>query len=152
IGDSSEESEAMKTELGIRLQREILPFMLLTKTTERFYSKPRGYAGDFLTIERIYQNRAAGVGRIGPLLDRCFLNTAAAKAIRNRRALMAKEIMKTVQTRTGVTHVSSLACGPAREVFDVFRQLDDPRRLQTSLVDIDLHALAHVAEQRDKAK
>ena len=152
IGDSSEESEAVKNELGARLQREILPFMLLTKTTERFYSKPRGYAGDFLTIERIYQNRAAGAGRIGPLLDRCFLNTPAAKAIRNRRALMAKEIMKRVDTTPGVTHVGSLACGSANEVFDVFRQLDDHRRLQTSLVDIDLHALAHVAERRDKAK
>jgi SAM-dependent methyltransferase len=134
------------------LQREILPFMLLTETTERFYSKPRGYAGDFLTVEMIYQNRWAGTGRIGPLLDRCFLKTPAATAVRNRRALLAGEIMKSVEAKTGAAHVTSLACGPARELFDVFQDIDDPRRLQASLLDIDLQALAYVADRRDKAK
>lgn len=152
IGDSSSESSSVKAELGARLQREILPFMLLTKTTERFYSKPRGYAGDFRTIEMIYQNRAAGTGRIGPLLDRCFLKSPTAMAVRNRRVLLAEEIMKTVQAKDGAAHVTSLACGPAQEVFDVFQQLDDRTRLQASLVDIDLQALAYVADRRDKAR
>ena len=151
IGDSSAENSSVKVELGARLQREMLPFMLLTETTERFYSKPRGYAGDFLSIEMIYRNRPAGTGRIGPLLDRCFLNSPTAKAIRNRRVLLGKEIMRTVQTKDGAAHVTSLACGPAEEVFDVFQQLDDRQRLYASLVDIDLQALAHVADRRDNA-
>jgi extracellular factor (EF) 3-hydroxypalmitic acid methyl ester biosynthesis protein len=152
IGNSSRVSSGIRAELGARLQREILPFMLLTETTERFYSKPRGYAGDFLTIEMIYQNRSAGTGRIGPLLDRCFLNTPTAMAVRNRRALLAGEIMKCVEAKDGATYVTSLACGPANELFDVFQQLDDPRRLQASLLDIDLQALAYVADRRDKAR
>jgi extracellular factor (EF) 3-hydroxypalmitic acid methyl ester biosynthesis protein len=152
IGQSSGVSSSIRAELGVRLQREILPFMLLTETTERFYSKPRGYAGDFLTVEMIYQNRWAGTGRIGPLLDRCFLKTPAATAVRNRRALLAGEIMKSVEAKTGAAHVTSLACGPARELFDVFQDIDDPRRLQASLLDIDLQALAYVADRRDKAK
>jgi extracellular factor (EF) 3-hydroxypalmitic acid methyl ester biosynthesis protein len=152
IGDSSDENSSVKAELGARLQREILPYMLLTETTERFYSKPRGYAGDFLTIEKIYRNRSAGRGRIGPLLDRCFLNTPTAKAVRNRRGLLATEIMRVVQAKEGAAHVTSLACGPAQEVFDVFQQLDDRQRLYASLVDIDLQALAYVADRRDKAR
>jgi extracellular factor (EF) 3-hydroxypalmitic acid methyl ester biosynthesis protein len=152
IGNSSTVGSSVKAELGARLQREMLPFLLLTDTTERFYSKPRGYAGDFLTIEMIYQNRWAGTGRIGPLLDRCFLNAPTAKAVRNRRALLAGEIMKTVEAKEGATHVTGLACGPAEELFDVFQQLDDPGRLQASLLDIDLQALAYVADRRDKAR
>jgi extracellular factor (EF) 3-hydroxypalmitic acid methyl ester biosynthesis protein len=151
IGGSSAVSSSVKTELGARLQREMLPFILLTQTTERFYSKPRGYAGDFQTIEMIYRNRPAGTKRIGPLLDRCFLSSAIATAIRNRRVLLAKEIMETVQANNGAAHVTCLACGPAHEVFDVFQQLDDSRRLQASLIDIDLQALAYVAERRDNA-
>ena len=151
IGDASTENSSVKAELGARLQREILPFVLLTETIERFYSKPRGYAGDFQTIEMIYRNRPAGTGRIGPLLDRCFLNSPIATAIRNRRVLLAKEIMKTVQAKDGAAHVTCLACGPAQEVFDVFQQLDDRRRLQASLIDIDLQALAYVADRRDNA-
>jgi CRP-like cAMP-binding protein/SAM-dependent methyltransferase len=152
IGNSSSAGFSVKAELGARLQREILPFMLLTDTTERFYSKPRGYAGDFLAIQMIYQNRAAGTGRIGPLLDRCFLNAPTAAAVRNRRVLLAGEIMKAVEAKDGATHVTSLACGPAGELFDVFQQLDDPRRLQASLLDIDLRALAFVADRRDNAR
>jgi hypothetical protein len=38
IGNSSALGLSVKAELGARLQREILPFMLLTETTERFYS------------------------------------------------------------------------------------------------------------------
>jgi extracellular factor (EF) 3-hydroxypalmitic acid methyl ester biosynthesis protein len=126
--------------------------MLLTETAERFYSKPRGYAGDFLTIEMIYQNRWAGTGRIGPLLDRCFFKTPTILAVRNRRLLLAGEIMKSIEAKEGATHVTSLACGPARELFDVFQQLDDSSRLQSSLLDIDLQALAYVADRRDKTK
>jgi extracellular factor (EF) 3-hydroxypalmitic acid methyl ester biosynthesis protein len=152
IGNSSFAGSSVKAALGARLQREILPFMLLTDTAERFYSKPRGYAGDFLTLEMIYRNRSAGTGRIGPLLDRCFLNTPTAIALRNRRVLLAGEIMKAVEAKDGATHVTSLACGPAGELFDVFQQLDDPRRLQASLLDIDLQALAFVADRRDNAR
>jgi SAM-dependent methyltransferase len=100
----------------------------------------------------IYQNRWSGTGRIGPLLDRCFLNSPIAKAVRNRRTLLAKRIMSTVQAKDGAAHVTSLACGPAQEVFDVFEQLGDRRRLQAFVVDIDLQALAHVADRRDKAQ
>ena len=152
IGGSSAESSSVKTELGARLQREMLPFILLTQTTERFYSKPRGYAGDFQTINMIYENRPAGMGRIGPLVDRCFLNSPTAKAIRNRRVLLAKEIKGIVQAKDGAAHVTSLACGPAEEIFDVFQELDDRRRLYASLVDIDLQALAHAADRRDHAE
>ena len=151
IGGSSAENSSVKAELGARLQREILPFILLTQTPDRFYSKPRGNAGDFLTIEMIYRNRPTGTGRIGPLLDRCFLNSPIAKAIRNRRVFLAKEIMRTVEAKAGAAHVTSLACGPAQAVFDVFEQLGDHRQLYASLVDIDLQALAHVADRRDKA-
>jgi extracellular factor (EF) 3-hydroxypalmitic acid methyl ester biosynthesis protein len=151
IGDSSTENALVKAELGARLQREILPFVLLTETIERFYSKPRGYAADFQTIEMIYRNRPAGPGRIGPLLDRCFLSSPIARAIRNRRVLLAEEIMRTVQGKNGAAHVTCLACGPAQEIFDVFQQLDDRRRLYASLVDIDLQALAYVGERRDNA-
>jgi len=43
-------------ELGARIQSDLLPYLLLTNTAERWYSKPRGYAGDFLSIHEIYQN------------------------------------------------------------------------------------------------
>ena len=55
--------------LGARVQAELLPYLLLSRNAERWYAKPRGYAGDFLSIAWIYDNQPAGVGRIGPALD-----------------------------------------------------------------------------------
>jgi extracellular factor (EF) 3-hydroxypalmitic acid methyl ester biosynthesis protein len=125
--------------------------MLLTNTAERWYSKPRGYAGDFLTIHHMYQNQAAGLGRIGPVLDRCFLDLPAVNAVRNRRGLLAEEIDAVIAANNGAeARVTSLACGPATELFDVFSQLDDPRKLKATLIDIDLQALAFVGERRDR--
>lgn len=153
IGDESPENVHVKEDLGSRLQREILPYLLLTKTAERPYSKPRGYACDFQTIEGIYRNQPEGSGRLGPLIDSCFLNLPAIKAIRNGRSLMAQEIKKVVAEKDGTTaQITTLGSGPAEEIFDVFNQLDNPSSLNVTLIDIDLQALAIVSDRIEKKK
>ncbi len=147
IGHTSSLDMHVKEELGARLKTELLPYLLLTQTAERFYSKPRGYAGDFFTIECIYRNEPSGSGRLGPLLDECFLDGYPAKAVRNRRGLLADEIRRTVRETSGEVRIASLACGPAREVFDVFETMDDADRLNVTLLDIDSEALAFVADR-----
>jgi extracellular factor (EF) 3-hydroxypalmitic acid methyl ester biosynthesis protein len=84
---------AVAHQLGREFQARMLPYLLLTETAEKWYSKPRGYAGDYLTIHQVYENRASGWGRIGALIDRCFLDMPAACAVRNRRDLLAREIL-----------------------------------------------------------
>lgn len=151
LGDRADIPAEVRQSLGVRLQREMLPYVLLMRSGERIYAKPRGYAGDFLTIEFIYADVAEGAGRLGPLLDRCCLDQPAAQAVRSRRALLAEEITRTVAECSGrPAHVLTMACGPAREIFDVFETLDDPARLVATCLDIDLQALAHVDALRDE--
>jgi len=151
IGDDAPGTEEFKAQVGIRIQRELIPYLLLTKNAARTYTKPRGYAGDYLTIEYMYEAQPGGVAPLGPLLDATMLEFPASLAVRNRRALLAEEIMGVVEARDGETaRIMSLACGPAREVFDVFEQLPDPSRLRATLIDFDLQALAHVSERRDQ--
>jgi hypothetical protein len=146
-GDGADATAAQA--LGAALHRELLPYVLLGRSPERAYTKPRGYAGDYLTIEWIYRAEAAGVGRVGPLIDRCFLDLPVAQAVRNRRGLLATEIHRAVEANPGRdVRVTSMACGPARELFDVFGQLDPSIRLTASLVDIDAEALEFVRRER----
>jgi CRP-like cAMP-binding protein/SAM-dependent methyltransferase len=153
IGDGSSESPEVRQELGARVQRELLPWLMLTKNGERWYAKPRGYAGDFLAIEWIYEDTPEGTGRLGPVLDRCFLDMPGARAVKNRRRLLAEEIARTVGEAGGEpARVLSMSCGPARELFDVFDTLPDPSKLIATCLDIDLQALAFVADQRDRRK
>jgi len=153
LGDRSPHGEEARAALGADIQRELLPYLLLTENGERWYAKPRGYTGDFLSIEWMYRNRPGGSGRIGPLLDRYFLDMPAPVAVRNRRGLLREEIEKTIAARQSATaRVLSLACGPARELFDVYETLEDPAILAATCVDIDLQALAFVADLRDARK
>lgn len=139
-------------DLGDRLQRELTPYVLLARTAERCYSKPRGYAGDYKTIEMIYQNKPGGTGRLGPLLDHCFLEMHAAYAVRNRRGVLAREIDATIdRSSDGPVNVTSMACGPAEEIFDVFKKSPDSENLKASLIDIDPEAIDFVTQRSVEA-
>ena len=153
LGHGSPLSDVIKQQIGARLQHEMLPYVLTTETADRFYSKPRGYAGDYLAIHKIYQNQPGGTGRLGPVVDRMFLNTPPSRAVRNRRVLLAGEILHTVHTRpSNPVRVMCMASGPASEVFDAFASLEDRTRLKVTLLDIDLQALAFVDDIRGRQK
>jgi extracellular factor (EF) 3-hydroxypalmitic acid methyl ester biosynthesis protein len=134
------------------LQSDLLPLIRLSATGERLYAKPRGYAGDYQTIEMIYSDAPTGTGSIGAVLDRSILDLAVAKAIRNRRRLLASEVLKSYAATSKELHVACLACGPASEIFDVFEKAGDKSRLHVSCIDIDREALAQVAARAQEQK
>ena len=70
LGDGCGLSEDVRNHLGQRIQREMLPYIHTSELGERIYAKPRGYAGDYLTIATMYADEAKGVGRIGAIIDR----------------------------------------------------------------------------------
>jgi extracellular factor (EF) 3-hydroxypalmitic acid methyl ester biosynthesis protein len=131
--------------LAERVQAELVPLIRFSATGERCFAQPRGYPGDFQTIDMIYADKPAGAGRVGPLLDGCVLGLAAAKAIRNRRRALAAELQKSYAATAKELYVACLACGPASEVFDTFDKTADKSRLQVSCIDTDREALSHVA-------
>jgi CRP-like cAMP-binding protein len=151
IGDSSAENTHAKSEIGVYLQRELLPYLMLARTAERICSRPRGYAVDYQTVEWIYANEPGGSGRVGTLLDRCFLKLPVMAAMRNRRVLMAGEILDLAQGNKGPEfHVACLGCGPAEELFDAYAEMDSPSRLFSSLIDMDLQALSGLSSRVEK--
>lgn len=137
--------------MGHRLQREILPYSLLTKTAEQTYSKTLGYGGDFRIIDWIYNDQPDGSGRLGPPLDRCFLNLPVFRAIKNQRKLITREI-QTIIKKNKPAHITGIASGPAHKIFDVFGKLENSSNLNVTLIDLDLQALAYVSETVLKKK
>ena len=142
INDTEIFSEPQRRAIGNIAKRELLPYVLLSEAGELFYSKPKGYPGDYGTIEKIYNNSPRGINRLGPLLDECFLNLSAAQAVRNRREILAREIAKTVDASDGIANIISLACGPAREVIDAFSLANSKNMMNVTLLDFDAEALA----------
>jgi len=105
---------------GAHVKAYLLPLMRRAENGYRWYAKPCGYAGDYLTIARMYDDEARGDGEVGALLDRCFLRLPAAVAVQNRRALLTHELCATVR-----------ACHdrPARVTSLVHRSEDDMHAL-----------------------
>ena len=134
--------------LGRELQAALLPFIQMARTAGRAYAKPCGYAGDYLTIAQMYENCPAGTGRLGGLTDACFLSLPCSVAVRNRRALFCDVIQKLFMRNLGRrVRVASLACGPACEIFDVYRGIEAARRIETTLIDIDREAISGLQEK-----
>ena len=84
--------------------------------------KPRGYAGDFEIIDRVYQRSLT----TDPDLikwDNFFLNTDAARAVRNRKeyfiALINNRLAESAAPDFTVLNIAS---GPARDVFEILTQ------------------------------
>jgi hypothetical protein len=119
---------------------------MLSRFVDRAFTKPRGYAGDYATIEMLYGDAAAGDSRLGPLIDRWTHERPAARAVKNRRALLGEAIREVAAEWSELSQVpvTSLAAGPARELFDVIAAPDAPNLLATC-IDIDYDALAYAS-------
>jgi CRP-like cAMP-binding protein/SAM-dependent methyltransferase len=151
IGTSSELDSTRCDHLGRQVMTELMPYLLLTQVGERAYSKPRGYAGDYLTIEWIYQNDPGGVGALGALLDRAVLGLSCARAVRNRRGLITDQIDRAKSLRPEQPiEITSLACGPARELFDHYQSSGGESSVHSHLIDLDEQALEFVDQWRQQ--
>jgi len=133
-----------KDELGRWVAAQVQPIFLRSRFADRAYRKPAGFAGDYQTILLLYRREPAGIGRMGALIDGALMQHAGARAVYNRRTLLAHEIRRTAAaTRPRPARVTSLACGPAQELEDVLRLRDGDAKLETTLLDMDVGALRH---------
>ena len=124
--------------------KEVFPYLMRSRFAERAYYKPKGYAGDYNTIELIYRNRAEGDGRLGCLVDGWVLNQTPARAVRARRRLLHHLLDQQCDARKAQAppiRIMNLACGPARELCDLFADNPLSEMIEAVCVDIDAEAL-----------
>jgi extracellular factor (EF) 3-hydroxypalmitic acid methyl ester biosynthesis protein len=147
LNETSPVPADVRLALGAHIAEEVLPFVLLGRLSRRLHEKPRGVACDYEALRLIHANEPEGVGAVGALLDRCFLDLPACKALRNRRQVLGEEILKTLDEQTAEVRVASLGCGPGEELFDVFAQLESPQRLRVHAVDYDPRSLVDISQR-----
>lgn len=124
------------------------------EATDRHFSKsyfmhrarvwPRGYPGDYRIIDQAYDNHPLSHG-LGQLLDRYFLSSTLADAIRWRRLKMREIVAREIKRRSNA-QVLNIGCGPCREV----RELADTIAATNAhflCLDFDDEALAYSAER-----
>ena len=130
--------------MGAFFFREAFPVLMRSRFMGRAFGKPMGYAGDYATIEYLYENVPHGEGLQGEYVDDWVLSRPAPQAVRNRRQMLANTIIDSARQWTGggPMPVTSLGSGPARELFDVFASPASVE-IHATCIDIDRSALSY---------
>src|SRR5690606_8354171 len=78
--------------IGTYLQGEFLPLIRLSRTPDRIFEKPHGYALDSLMLQMMLDGEPSGSGRLGAAIDSAFLAEPACQGIRNRSRWLVHEV------------------------------------------------------------
>jgi SAM-dependent methyltransferase len=113
---------------------------------ERLQTWPRGYPGDFETVEWLCdaKNRASA-GTIAWAIEECALQSPIAQQHRNKVGLQARAILSAIVARPQA-RIASIGCGGCRDLSLIQDYISDNAGRFT-LVDADPEALAF-ARQR----
>ncbi len=113
-----------------------------SKIVKRGFEKPRGYPGDYLMIESVYDNKNISDG-IGYCADNYFLNNEYPTAVRNRKNKMKDILIDYIYKKPSQDmDILNVGCGSCREIVEVLLSGIKPiKKVNFSLVDQDEEAL-----------
>ena len=128
---------------GYYFRQQLWPFIMGSAFMERTNLKPRGYAGDATMMQMIYDDRYEGAWVFNKLMHRHPVQHPAATAVRNRRVLIPRLLQAHLaHSKADPFRLLSVACGPARELEDIFATPAEAQRFELTLLDQDDEALA----------
>ena len=113
--------------------------------------KPYGYPGDYEIMDRMYLYKHSERPEFAKW-DRFYHWQAAAKCIINRKTYFKTEVKKKLadaRARGEDLHVMNIACGPGRDVFELFNE-ESQEGLYFDFVDADLNAILHATRLNAK--
>ncbi len=137
------EDTQLLREMQQRFRESLSPWICQSWFMTRALEKPKGYPGDYILLNGIYENVPKSKG-LGGYLDLYFLGTTLACAVRSRMEATRKFLSAEIAARAGQpVRVLNVACGSCREFFV---GLEYPTRddVKITLVDSDQDALNHV--------
>lgn len=110
---------------------------------KRAFEQPRGYPGDYFTLEKIYDNQPYSKA-IGFYSDRYFLDNEYAVAVRGRKTKI-QEILDDaiIHSYHDQVNILDIACGPSREVRELLsKNKYGDKKIYLNLLDHDEEALS----------
>ncbi len=111
--------------------------------------KPLGYAGDYIVTNYFYDDGYPGNSIYGMFIDRYTLEAPLARAHINRRTYLRNVILKLKRRKiNNPLNISSFACGPAPEVFDI---LDNGvKDIYFNLIDGEKKVIEYLKDKTEK--
>lgn len=128
---------------AINEMRNVLhPLLRNINTTQGYaFSKPFGYAGDFLMIEKIYTNKIS-TDPMYKKWDIWWQKSHAANAVRNRKSYFINLMTELEQKSIHAKRVLILGSGPATDVNEYLKK-NPNSKISFDLIDLDENAIAY---------
>lgn len=106
-------------------------------------TRPYGYAGDFMIIDKIYREHITEDKRFEKW-DIFWSSLAACNAVRNRKDYFISTLTTRLQNNNQL-QLLNVASGPARDLFELYAQIQ-PEQLNTVCIEADDRAIAYAKE------
>ena len=141
-------------------QAALHPLMLRAPFVFRTYTKPLGYAGDYLMVNQIIEDPRQGPSTYFQIVNAAFLQTSVAVAHRNRIDLLVDflgRMARRAQAAARPFRILNVGCGPAIEIQRFLDNCPHADWLQFEVVDFSeetleytRNKLATIARRRGK--
>ena len=116
----------------------IYPYMSSSIIMKRALDKPRGYPGDYMMLEYIYDDKAVSTG-LGMYFDMGFLRSRLTTAVRDRKSML-RDILQNIIKNGNKLNILNLASGSCREIRELGP--DSLRNIsKLTCIDFDSEAL-----------
>ena len=142
LGLSAEELKPAQA----RFREEIAPWFDQSWFMHRAKQKPRGYPGDYETLMGIYEEKPRSKG-FGGYLDRYFLQSDLARAVRGRLDDIRRFLIRETLHRADRVSILDIASGPGREYAVGFRS--SSAGISLKCIDTDEQALEYLRTNID---
>lgn len=138
-----EEIRLGNTQLRTELHHAIGDVVRRGIIQQRMITQPQGYAGDYLTLDWIYQQPYEG-NRRDDLWNRFCYRQQASRAVRSRVDIVRDLVLATATSATSAIRMLDVASGPGRIERSVVDYLAaPPHSVHVDLVDADADAIEY---------
>ena len=130
-------------------QAALHPLMLRAPFVFRTYTKPLGYAGDYLMVNQIVEDPRQGPSTYFQIVNAAFLQTSVAAAHRNRIDILLDFLNRMAKRARDVGRpfrILNVGCGPAIEIQRFLQTCPNPELLSFELLDFSEETLAYTRD------
>lgn len=107
---------------------------------KRIRNWPRGYPGDYETLEKFYHGTPSETEGVGLYFDNYIVTRTLAKGVRERKRTLGKILVSELQNRNPNQQILNIACGSSREIFDIGSAINEYKP-KITFIDYDKNAV-----------
>jgi extracellular factor (EF) 3-hydroxypalmitic acid methyl ester biosynthesis protein len=148
--------EKDKLELHRRFaQSHLHPFILSSPFPYRIYTKPLGFAGDYMMMHMIQRENAEGPNLYTKFINIFYTNIPVTTSVKNRTDYLIKKIeegVKQAELEGREYHSLSIGCGPALEIKRFIEKNNPKVKCHFRLLDFNEETLNFAKSEAEKVK